>query len=68
MHPGFGMRCGKECEDKMSEITKAFMLCGCMEVEKGIAKLKSLRVRSQNLQSNFSETTKLKLIHIFIIS
>lgn len=49
MHPGFGMRCGKECEDKMSEITKAFMLCGCMEVEKAIAKLKSLRFRSQNL-------------------
>lgn len=49
LHPGFGMRCGKECEDKMSEITKAFMLCGCMEVEKAIAKLKSLRFRSQNL-------------------
>ena len=70
MHPGFGLRCGKECEDKMSEITKAVIELGWCFVGAWKLRVRNSEADVIEIQiikpiMEISETKQLILIYMF---
>ena len=71
LHPGFGLRCGKECEDKMSEITKAVIELGWCFVGAWKLRVRNSEADVIEIQiikpiMEISETKQIILIHTYV--